>query len=263
MSARANAVEDYLDELLGGLRGRPAEVRRFLAETEEHLYSAIADGVAAGLSIDDAACQGISRFGTAAQVASTWSANASLVPTNIVLRRLGAQLVPLAGAGLLAVGVSGLLARAMTSVWGLTFMFADPKGTQYRASECHYWMSIHPRASSCTNAYLAEAMADGLMARYTAGALGIVVLVVVALVRRRQGNPIIAMPSALTSLIGAAVFIAAGFALAGFGTDSLRVRGGHGAGQWLSGAAVALPIGIFYAREFIRATRRTPAPTLV
>ena len=59
-------IEGYLDQLLLELRGRATDVRRVLAETEEHLRDATADGIAAGLSPDDAEAQAIVRFGLAA-----------------------------------------------------------------------------------------------------------------------------------------------------------------------------------------------------
>ena len=60
----ADLIEGYLDRLLGHLRGSAHDVRRILAETEEHLRDATAELVAAG--------SGWSRSGSAA-----WSPSCS------------------------------------------------------------------------------------------------------------------------------------------------------------------------------------------
>ena len=40
-----NEIDRYLDQLLSELRGSATDVRRILAETEEHLRDAVRDGV--------------------------------------------------------------------------------------------------------------------------------------------------------------------------------------------------------------------------
>jgi hypothetical protein len=169
------------------------------------------------------------------------------------------HLAPLLGVGLLAIGISGLVARAMTSLWGLRFMFANPPGTTYPASACRYWMSLHPSAASCTSAYLAESFADGLQARYAAGLLGLVVLGVLAARRRLRRAPLISPPSPNASLIAVAVFCAAAIALAALGADAIRVSHGNGAGQWLSAAFVALLVSVSYGLAYLQSVHRQPA----
>ncbi len=257
MSVRDDCIERYLDDLLAQLRGAPADVRRMLTETEQHLYASTADGVAAGAVPDVAAADAVRRFGSAETVARQWNASAPAEPTGVLLRQLAGQMAPLVGVGLVAIGLSGLAARAMTAIWGLRFMFANPPGTTYPAAACQYWMSLHPSARSCTGAYLAESFADGLVARFAAGLLGLAVLSVVAVVRRRKGRPLLAMPRLLVSFSGAATFSLATMALIALGVDALRVAGGNGAGQWLSGAVVALPVAIGYAWAFLSSGRRT------
>jgi hypothetical protein len=118
-------VEEYLDELFVALRGQPRQVRRMLAETEEHLRLTIIDDLARGTPAEDATVAAVARFGGAAEVARAWNASTPAEPMPTFLRRLAAQLVPLAGTGLIAIGLSGVIARIMTALWGRTFMFAD------------------------------------------------------------------------------------------------------------------------------------------
>jgi hypothetical protein len=259
MSERSEIIESYLDDLLADLVGEAGAVRRLLAESEAHLYADLDHGVARGLGRDDAARAAILQFGSAGHVAHVWSASAPpkpMPPLSTMLRRGATQLAPLLGVGLVAIGVSGLLARAMTSLWGLRFMFADPPGTIYPASSCSYWMSLHPHAATCTSAYLAESFTDGLNARYTAGLLGLAVLAVIAVRRRRRQMPLISLPSPVIAIVAVGVFCAATVALAALAADAIRVAHGNGAGQWLSAAIVALFVAVSYALAYLRSIHR-------
>lgn len=62
-------VEDYLRQLRAGLRTRPEETSRILAEAEDHLRESVAAGLAAGLTEAEAAEAAISSFGTVHAVA--------------------------------------------------------------------------------------------------------------------------------------------------------------------------------------------------
>lgn len=257
MSAEDGVVEGYLDDLLAALRGRPREVRRMLAETEEHLHAAIADDVAKGTPPDRAASTAVARFGGAAQVARAWNASTPPEPMRSFLGRIANQLVPLAAIGLIAVGLSGVAARVMAALLGRTFMFADPPGTTYPASACRYWLTIHPSAGSCTNTYLAESQADGLLARYATGVLGLLLLAAVVVIRRRRGLPPFGRLPVLSSFTATIVFLAAALGLLGLGIDSIRTADSHGAGQWLSGAVIAFPLACVYGFAFLRSGRRS------
>ena len=57
-------VEEYLRQLRAGLRTRPEETSRILAEAEDHLRESVAAGRAAGLTETEAAEAAISSFGT-------------------------------------------------------------------------------------------------------------------------------------------------------------------------------------------------------
>jgi hypothetical protein len=62
-------VERYLDELFDRLTGTGAAGRRALAEAEDHLRTAVDDGVASGLSWPQAEIDAVRRFGPVALVA--------------------------------------------------------------------------------------------------------------------------------------------------------------------------------------------------
>ena len=262
MSEHSDIVESYLDDLLANLVGEAGAVRRMLTETEAHLYADLDAGVARGLRPDDAARAALLHFGPAERVAHEWSAGAPpkpLPPLPKMLRNGATQVAPLLGVGLVSIGVSGLVARAMAALWGLRFMFADPPGTTYSASSCSHWMSLHPHAATCTSAYLAESLSDGLDARYAAGLLGLTVLAVLAVRRLRRHLPLISVPSPVTALVAVGVFCAATIALSALATDAIRVAHGNGAGQWLSAAIVALLVAVSYGLAYLRSVHRRPA----
>jgi len=135
-------------------------------------------------------------------------------------------------------------------------MFADPPGTTYPASSCSHWMALHPHAATCTSAYLAESLADGLDARYAAGVLGVVVLAAIVIFRRRRQLTVIVLPSPVAALITGGVFCAATIALAALATDAIRVAHGNGAGQWLSAAIVAFLVAGGYGLAYLRSTHQ-------
>jgi hypothetical protein len=252
-------VENYLDELLARLHGAPSAVRRMMAETELHLYTAVEEGLSQGLDVPAAGFQAVRRFGSAEQVARAWNAQAPAEPMRSFVHRLAGELALLAGVGLTAIGISGLLARLMTAMWGLRFMFADPPGTRYTVGQCHYWLRLHPHAAGCTGAYLAESLTDGTDARFAAGVIGVAVLTIVGIQRRRRGIRLLTPPSTLTAFAAAALFTAASTALLALGADDLRIAGGNGAGQWLSGAVVSFPLAVLFIWLFLRQGRRTPS----
>lgn len=241
-------IEAYLDGLQQRLTGSPREVRRMVAEAESHLYDALDAGLARGLDQAAAEQAALARFGSLADVGAAHAAERR--PSWRELASGAAQqCAPLVAVGLLAIGVSGLVARLMVTVWSSTTVFADPPGTRYTASDCHYWLSIHSHAPTCNAAYIAESMADSLQARYAAGVLGVALVVALLLWRRRRpARPV--LPAMVLPFVGLVAFGLVGLGLLALGLDDVRIADGHGAGQWLSGAVVALPVAAYYALRF-------------
>lgn len=252
-------IEPYLDELLERLHGRPRDVRRALHEAEDHLYTHADAAAAAGMDRAEAEAEAIARFGSPGAVARGFNTALPLGARIGLVRALAAQLIALAGIGLVAIGISGLLEGAIARIWGQTFAVADPPGTLHSATACRYWESIHPHATTCAQAYVAESMSDGLLQRYAAGLLGLVVLLVWTFVRRRRRLPLIApLTGVVPAAFGMAAFGVSAAIFAALAGDRIRVSAGNGAGQWLSAAAVATVAAIGYAWVFLRTSRGTP-----
>lgn len=249
----SETIEAYLDTLQRRLSGSPRQIRRLLWETETHLYDAVEAGLAAGLGQAEAEQAALQRFGSVDRIAAAQRTSTVLTLPELA-RRLVAQFLPVTAVGLLAIGLSGLVARVMIAGWGRVYVFADAPGTGYSPAACQHWMSLHPQAATCAQAYLLESVSDGLFIRYAAGVAGLLLAAVLVVAWRRRSSWV-AAPSALVSFATALVFLGTGFALVAAGADQARVAADHGAGQWISAAIIAVPVGLAYLWRFVRLAR--------
>ena len=124
----SGTVEQYLDELYGRLRCPPRDARRILAEAEDHLREAVTDGLAAGLTQQEAEEQAVSSFGSVRAVVRAHDGPAWRFPGRAVLFDLALAGLKLAGIGALAVGASGLVAAVMNMLLGPGFVGGTGRG---------------------------------------------------------------------------------------------------------------------------------------
>lgn len=99
-------VERLLNEMFDRLAGTGAAGRRALAETEDHLRDAVAEGMARNLSAEQAEHDAVARFGSPARIAGQLRRAHRAAWLNRALS--GAWL--LAGLGLVVLGASYLIA---------------------------------------------------------------------------------------------------------------------------------------------------------
>lgn len=220
-------IEDYLDELLRRTRADARSTRRLLDEAADHLYTAAADLSAAGMPRAQAEAEAVRRFGAATvvgRVASRRSLLALVVDT-------AAAAVQLAGWGLAAVGVSGLVAWVMNDVGGQAFVGGQTL-LRHGASQ-------------------AEVAHDAVALRVLAGLVGVVLLVLHRL--RSRERPTQVLPAGMVDVLGAAAFAAASVLLAGASIDQAVQTGTDGVGFALSGALVALPAAVIFCVRAVRA----------
>ncbi len=259
----SDLVEEYLDELYSKLRGSPRQGRRLLAEAEDHLRQGVAEGLAGGLTLEEAQQHAVSSFGSVRAVVRAHDTRLRRVPGAAVLAELVMSSWKLGSIGLLAVGASGLVVAAMNVLFGRPFVAAVAPGTRLPAVDCRYWLNIWPGAHSCTQAYMLESSSDAVSLRVVAGLLGLILLGGYYLARRRfrwRG----VLPDGFTPTIAVSLFGAAGLGLAGLaamhGGDVVAVDGITGPGFYLSGAIVALAMAAGYGlklrRTLLRHARR-------
>lgn len=257
MSGFGEIAERYLDALQVRLRGTPRDIRHALRESEEHLADAIADAIDEGLPGDEAERRAVARFGPVEQVARGF--NHSAASLRDVARSLVAQALALGGFALVAIGVSGVVARLMIALGSSSFVFGDAPGRSYPAGDCAYWLSIHPKAGSCSQAALAENVADGLLYRYAAGIAGLVLLGLLAWWARRTGSSLrLLLGAPVAAIAGTTAFAAAAAITTGLGVNAVRFDGGNGAGQWFSAAGVAAVAAVLLATVSLRWLRELP-----
>ncbi|HEY7222096.1 MAG TPA: hypothetical protein VH561_00510 [Micromonosporaceae bacterium] len=175
-------VQSYLDELFDRLAGTGAAGRRALVEAEDHLASAVARHRAAGHGDEEAQRMAVAEFGDPARFAEGIArAHDGL---GSLLRPLFTGAWLLAGIGLVAVGVSGLVAELFGHLGGAHFVAGDLPGVTYTPQRCADYFEYFPNAASCAEAAELHHWGEVVDNRVAAGVLGLLALGVYALVRR-------------------------------------------------------------------------------
>jgi hypothetical protein len=259
VSPAEDPIERYLDRLLVELRGRSRDVRRILAETEEHLRDAAAAEVAGGLGEEAAAAAAIARFGRPREFARRFPPPPfSLPATRPILAELVASILLLGAVGLIAVGASGVLAAGLGLVFGQGFVAGDPPGVTYTAARCAEYQEYEPRAPTCAAAATAHHFGEVVGNQLAAGILGLIALALHRAARRvlrRRGTYGQLLPDGFTATVGASVFGVAAALLLLQSAGSLAFSGGSGTGAMLSQGIVCL----LAAGAFLPALVRTLA----
>ena len=117
-----------------------------------------------------------------------------------------------------------------------------------------HWMSQHPSAGA-----LAATVSDGLLQRFTAGIHGLIVLATTAYLARRRGTSLWTLATRpITAVVGGAAFGVAALILLALGGNSIQLKGGLGAGQWLSAGLVAALVAAAFAVVAVRRLRELP-----
>jgi hypothetical protein len=242
-----DAIEAYLDELLAALRGTPRDIRRALAECEAHLREAAELAVASGRTPPQAAQEATAAFGGVGRIAAEFNRAHRPAAVRALLPGVAYQTCRLSAVGLIAIGVSGVIAWLWASIAGAGAVFADAPGTHYDAASCAHYLAVQPTARSCAAAALLEGRDDALVQRAAAGILGVLLLAASLWWQRRAGGS----PDgsridlrAPAALVAATVFGAVGIGLTGYGIDRAVVN--TGGGQWMSAGVVAIAVAAGY-----------------
>src|SRR5438552_3054963 len=120
-SREGDPVERYLDELLPLLPGHPGDVRRALAEVEDHLRESKSQAMAQGADEQSASMQAVERFGTPAEVARKFRSARPALDARTV-RAVVRSLWLLGAIGFISIGFSGLIAAAFGAIGGKGFV---------------------------------------------------------------------------------------------------------------------------------------------
>jgi hypothetical protein len=238
-------VQRYLTQLRASLR--TAEAGRILAEAEDHLRETVSAGLAAGLSHTEAREAAVSAFGSVRAVVRAHQTRPGRLfrgrTPRAVLGDLFLSAWKLGGAGLAAIGASGVVVALMNVTLGRPFTGQAPAGVVFSKADCAYWMAGWPGAHTCATAAMLEASSDAVILRLAAGVGGLVALGAYGVVRRvvRGPAPLLA---GYFPLLAAAVFGAGALALALAQLTGFTVQAGPGV--YLSGALVAAVVAVCY-----------------
>jgi hypothetical protein len=240
-----DAIESYLDDLADRLRLQGRHLRHVLAEVDDHLAAARAAAIEEGLDDDAAARRAVAEFGPADLVARRLSRSGNALASQVV--RQGARsLLLVAAIGLLAIGLSGLLAWGAGAAFGKPFVSGDATGVTYTAPRCAEYRVLAPSEPTCAKAAVSHHFDEVVGYREDAGILGLIVLAAwLGLVRpwRRRGPAATTydvLPAGFAATVGAALFGAAAAITLPGGLLEL-VFGGrdNGAGALLSAGVVS------------------------
>jgi hypothetical protein len=170
-----------------------------------------------------------------------------------LLRQLVLAALLLGGIGLAAVGASGLVAGGMGMLFGKSFVSGDAPGVTYTPDRCADFFEYAPRARTCQEAATIHHFGEVVDYRVAAGVLGLLALGLWWLLRRSRREVPELLPEGLVAGAGTAMFGAATAVLLLESIGLLAFGQGAGAGQYLSGALVALVMAAAFALSLYRA----------
>jgi hypothetical protein len=260
MSDPCDRIEEYLSDLRASLELAPEEAGLVVAEAEDHLRETAACGLATGMTEHEAQLAAISAFGSVTTVVRAHaSRTAGFIRGRTPAAILGDLVLAgwkLAGTGLIAVGVSGLVVLLMNVAFSREFTGRAPASVSLQKADCAYWMSLWPGAHTCATAHMLEASSDAVVLRVGAGAMGAAVLLAYGIVRyvqRRRGRGPAVVLAGYFPLLAAGVFGAGALGLALAQLTGFAIT--QGPGTYLSGAIVAAVAAVWFgakARPAIR-----------
>jgi hypothetical protein len=232
-----STVETYLDELFDRLAGTGAAGRRALAEADDHLHSAVAEGIQRGLGQAEAEREAVDRFGPPAHIA------AGIVRTDLgrLIRQLfmGTWLVGAVGA--LTIGLSGIVAALFGTYFGAGFVAGDGVGVTYTADRCADYFEYVPNAASCAEAAAVHHLGEVEDSRLTMGVLGLLALLAFFAARRflRLRGPAWTPRWSSVAVVLLALFAVAAATLGGLSAMELAFGQTSGVGGDLAAGIVA------------------------
>ena len=239
-----NAVPDdlagYVARLATRLHGPPDHLQRLLDETHAHLADAVDDLVAAGADPGVARRQAVTRFGEVDLVARSMNRATRARYRQPAAREAATTLTALAAAGLVAMGVVGLLARVASALTSTSAVFGLPADARMPAASCRHWLAVQP-AATCREAATLEASADLGLGLAVAGVVGLLLALIAVVLHRRARTPTGLVPAGAGPALAVVAFGLGAIVTALMGAADAVVLSIWGAGLlWVAAATCAL-----------------------
>jgi hypothetical protein len=231
-------VARYLDEVFDALARTGSAGRRALTEIEDHLETAVQEGLARGLGQTDAELSAVERFGQPQLIASGIRRSNSGLSGLIRPAVTGAWIV--GAIVLISIGLSGIVAEFMGRIIGPAFVAGDGPGVTYTAARCAEFVEYFPELS-CADAATMHHFGEVVEYRVAAGVLGLLALSIFLVARRVPplSDAAWSPPPAIVALVLAASFGLAAALLGGAEVMALIGGSRQGTGANLSAALVA------------------------
>ncbi|HJP66709.1 MAG TPA: hypothetical protein VKA30_10455 [Actinomycetota bacterium] len=185
-----------------------------------------------------------------------------LLPARVWQQLVGAAM-RLGIVGLIAIGVSGVLADGMGMVFGKSFVAGTRPGYTYPAERCAEYLEYEPGAATCEDAATRHHYGEVVQLREATGVLGLLALGAYWLFRRRwRGlrDPS-ALPDGFEATVGTAIFGVAAAGLVLIPSPPILLGDSVGTGDLLSGGIVALIVAVAYGVSLYRTLIRRSALT--
>jgi hypothetical protein len=181
-----------------------------------------------------------------------------VLPSLPVRHELLGAAVRLAIAGLIAIGLSGILAGAMGIAFGKSFVSGDSPTPSYSRSRCADYLEYEPKAHSCEEAATLHHFGETVWYRAAAGVAGVALLGLYLLARRRwtwlKGRRF--LPPAFEATVGASVFGLASVALLVQSIFQFALGETNGSGAYLSAGLVTVAVALTFSTSAYRASTR-------
>jgi len=162
------------------------------------------------------------------------------------LRSLVLGVLFLTWVGFVSIGVSGVLAAGMQAAFGAGFLAGDLPGVAYTADRCADLQEYAPSGATCEEAAALHHSDETVTYRLAAGVLGLLLLGMWVVARRRTAARGDGLPSGMVEAAGCAVFGVVGLALLAQGLELLAIGPGAGEGADLSAGIVSLLVAALF-----------------
>jgi hypothetical protein len=250
------SVDALLDKLFDELAGAGGPGRRTLAEAEDHLRTAVAEGVERGLPPVEAEADAVRRFGDPRTFAA--AIKRAHLDLRTVARQIfmGAWVVGIVGT--LTLGFSGALSETFGRIFGAGFVAGDRSGVTYTAARCDDYFEYFPNAGSCGQAAALHHWGEVVEGRVAAGVLGVLALLTLLAARRFVlRGPAWAPPVPYVAIVLLAALVGAAVILGGMSVLSIAVGQSSGMGVDLGDGIAAGVVALVVIGWSLRRVRRT------
>lgn len=239
MSGR-DPIDAYIESLAPRLHTAAIESHRSLLEIEDHLRDCAAELVTHGREPLEAQREALGRFGPVANVAQGLNGRAPRSSRATIVRALLGTAAQLVCTAFIVVGAGGLVAVGAAAAFSRQSVFGLPVDAVAVRQGCPHWLSLHPGATSCQQAATLEAARDTPATLVAFGLVGVLLLALTLLVRRRGTFRPAAIPPTLAPAIATTAFAVAAIALYVCGQSDAVIGRNWGQGVWYSESLCAL-----------------------